>query len=623
MGRRIDANGGASNGEADASRASPRARDDAVSRLDAATVSRSGTPPLPPLAPSQYEAMLRAQYAAGVSPGSGFVPDDARASDEEDGDDEGARRRSRGRASGTEEDAKTKTRDENTAEGRAGGLVRDLMGGYGDDARGTVSSSATAGAEGRREASAAREAATSGLQTVMVGKPPRGVGNYDKPNGDDIEPVKAVPVSTSGRAKVGWVRINTLGVVNRLSMEKTKIATLLRVPLRDLRVLEPTTADSYSAAVLCRERAIVVNLEQIKVLITAEEVIMTDSQTSTVTHFLPELQTRLLRRKRLRERDPSLSTLPLNLSAADLTNMMEGQAEKAKSETSPEKELRQAQPTTDDFPFEFVALEVALEMVCNTLEVEANKVELDAKPALEALRKRVDNVNLERVRRMKTRLVRVAGRVSKVREEIQRYLDDDSDMRDMYLTRKSKQQSESLRREGSVTSPPPNGADGGQRGATAHYQLEHALSASSGRSPLGVHGVHTQSGEAHNAYFDAYDEDKDLQELEDLLETYFTHVDSTHRSLNGLNEYIDDLEDLIEIELDSQRNQLIKLELILTTATLCLTCFSVVVGIFGMNIKNNVENEHGMFLLVVLLGSAATIGMFIILLRVCRYYRLF
>ena len=50
---------------------------------------------------------------------------------------------------------------------------------------------------------------------------------------------------------------------------------------------------------------------------------------------------------------------------------------------------------------------------------------------------------------------------------------------------------------------------------------------------------------------------------------------------------------------------------------------TVVVGIFGMNIKNNVENEHGMFLLVVLLGSAATIGMFIILLRVCRYYRLF
>ena len=97
-----------------------------------------------------------------------------------------------------------------------------------------------------------------------------------------------------------------------------------------------------------------------------------------------------------------------------------------RSPDKPTTTARGASPTTEEFPFEFVALEVALEMVCN-FEVEANKVELDAKPALEALRKRVDNVNLERVRKMKTRLVRVTGRVSKVREEIQRYLDDDPD----------------------------------------------------------------------------------------------------------------------------------------------------------------------------------------------------
>ena len=167
-------------------------------------------------------------------------------------------------------------------------------------------------------------------------------------------------------------------------------------------------------------------------------------------------------------------------------------------------------PTTEEFPFEFVALEVALEMVCNSLEVEANKVELDAKPALEALRKRVDNVNLERVRKMKTRLVRVTGRVSKVREEIQRYLDDDSDMRDMYLTRKAKQESESyaatLDADASDASSPAPDATG-QRTAdrsttTARHRLEHALSVSSvtGRSPLGVHGVHAQGGDARRLF---------------------------------------------------------------------------------------------------------------------------
>jgi magnesium transporter len=473
----------------------------------------------------------------------------------------------------------------------------------------------------------------------MVGKPPKGTGNYDKPSGDALEPVKSAAQRKGG--KTGWVRLNASGNINRLVLEKSKIAALLRVPMRDLRVLEPSTSDSYSAAMLCRERAIVVNLEQIKVLITSEEVIMTDSQTATVTHFLPELQTRLLRRKRLQdEKDAAAALLlPITLSSVDLASMATSQstgsiqtpaqtqqtpgqaalrgvtaASTPSASHSPSGSIDLSQPARasaeEVFPFEFVALEVALEMVCNSLEVEANKIELDGKPALEALRKQVNNVNLERVRRMKNRLVRITGRVSKVRDEIQRYLDDDSDMRDMYLTRKAKMQnSETM----SQQETPPGRLRRDQRGGNGHPTTP-------GRSPLGVHGVHT-SESPH--FYDAYDDDKDLQELEDLLETYFTHIDSTFHSLNGLNEYIDDLEDLIEIELDSQRNQLIKLELILTTATLSLTCFSVVVGIFGMNITNDVEDKHGMFLLVVILGSFATLGLFLVLLRVCRYYKLF
>lgn len=64
--------------------------------------------------------------------------------------------------------------------------------------------------------------------------------------------------------------------------------------------------------------------------------------------------------------------------------------------------------------FEFVVLEVVLEMVCNILEVEVNKVEFDVKFVFEVFCKWVDNVNFERVRRMKTRFVRVVGCVSKV-----------------------------------------------------------------------------------------------------------------------------------------------------------------------------------------------------------------
>jgi len=613
-------------------------------------VTRSTTPPIPPLSTAVYEDLRARQRAEAISY-EAYEDAEEREVALRSSESEG-----RGERSGRDRVA----RRANGGDGGDGSndftQMLDIREEFHDDAeRKSKKSSGTMSAAAQRlaklsyvdEQSAMRSASSSptrhgangDLREVVLGKPPKGTGNYDKPSGDALEPVKASAQRKGG--KTGWVRLNASGNINRLSLEKSKIAALLRVPMRDLRVLEPSTSDSYSAAMLCRERAIVVNLEQIKVLITSEEVIMTDSQTATVTHFLPELQARLLRKKRLQdEKDAAAALLlPATLSSVDLAGMTSSQSTGAMDTTtaqvqtptqavfrgvaagstpsashSPSGSIDLSQPsragTEEVFPFEFVALEVALEMVCNSLEVEANKIELDGKPALEALRKQVNNVNLERVRRMKNRLVRITGRVSKVRDEIQRYLDDDSDMRDMYLTRKAKMENaDGL----SQHETPPGRARRDQRGGNGHPTTP-------GRSPLGVHGVHTTDG---SHFYDAYDDDKDLQELEDLLETYFTHIDSTFHSLNGLNEYIDDLEDLIEIELDSQRNQLIKLELILTTATLSLTCFSVVVGIFGMNIANDIENKHGMFLLVVILGSFATLGLFLVLLRVCRYYRLF
>ena len=54
-------------------------------------------------------------------------------------------------------------------------------------------------------------------------------------------------------------------------------------------------------------------------------------------------------------------------------------------------------------------------------------------------------------------------------------------------------------------------------------------------------------------------------------------------------------EDFVNIELDSQRNQLIKLELVLTTATLFMTMYGVVASVFGMNVRNGVEDSKGTF----------------------------
>ncbi len=57
----------------------------------------------------------------------------------------------------------------------------------------------------------------------------------------------------------------------------------------------------------------------------------------------------------------------------------------------------------------------------------------DAARAADADKRRV---NLERVRRIKSRMVRLKTRGETIREVLEKYLDDDSDMKDMNLSAK-------------------------------------------------------------------------------------------------------------------------------------------------------------------------------------------
>ena len=63
------------------------------------------------------------------------------------------------------------------------------------------------------------------------------------------------------------------------------------LPARDLRILDPQL--SYPSTILGREHAIVVNLEHIKAIITAHEVLLLNSKDELVAPFVADLQRRL------------------------------------------------------------------------------------------------------------------------------------------------------------------------------------------------------------------------------------------------------------------------------------------------------------------------------------------
>ncbi|TKY60473.1 Magnesium transporter MRS2-F [Spatholobus suberectus] len=323
------------------------------------------------------------------------------------------------------------------------------------------------------------------------------------------------------------------------------------LPARDLRILDPML--SYPSSILGRERAIVVNLEHVKGIITASEVLMINSSNPLYLRFLQDLHIRLT------NQTPSL-----------MSNDMDGEDSRNGSpvRTSEDSDAFQVRadspkisaekvtgaPAPKQLPFEFRALETCIESACRCLESEISTLEEEAYPALDELTSQLSTLNLERVRHIKSRLVALSGRVQKVADELEHLLDDDNDMAEMYLTQKL------------------NARLLDQASLKEEYNSECE--------------DNDQSDESNSEKFDKFPGLKlDVEELEMLLEAYFAQTNGILQRLSSLSEYVDDTEDYINIMLDDKRNELLQVAIIFNTLNMIVNAGIVVVGLFGMNIQ--------------------------------------
>ncbi|XVF85811.1 hypothetical protein PTKIN_Ptkin17bG0147700 [Pterospermum kingtungense] len=218
-------------------------------------------------------------------------------------------------------------------------------------------------------------------------------------------------VKKRAQSSRSWIKIDQDGNVTILELDKARIMRQCSLPSRDLRLLDPLFI--YPSTILGREKAIVVSLEQIRCIITAEEVILMNSMENNVVQYKSELC----------------------------------------------KRLQSNKDQADDLPFEFRALELALELTCMSLDAKVKELEMEIYPVLDELASSINTLNLERVRRLKGHLLALTQRVQKVRDELEHLMDDDGDMAEMYLTEKK------LRSEGNTPSElnTPTNFSGGSR----------------------------------------------------------------------------------------------------------------------------------------------------------------
>lgn len=109
----------------------------------------------------------------------------------------------------------------------------------------------------------------------------------------------AIPLNVGGgvRKKASgirqWLLLDSTGQGQLVEAGKHTVMRRTGLPARDLRILDPIL--SYPSTVLGRERAIVINLEHIKAIITAHEVLLLNSKDPFVAPFVEELQRRIMR----------------------------------------------------------------------------------------------------------------------------------------------------------------------------------------------------------------------------------------------------------------------------------------------------------------------------------------
>ncbi|KAJ9551950.1 hypothetical protein OSB04_015995 [Centaurea solstitialis] len=455
-----------------------------------------------------------------------------------------------------------------------------------------------------------------------------------------------------------WLLLDSTGQAQVVEAGKHTVMRRTGLPARDLRILDPIL--SYPSTVLGRERAIVINLEHIKAIITAQEVLLLNSRDPNVAPFVEELQRRILRQHHANTSQEGMA----HSDDTDWTNMYdlgEPQSKEVSPAVASTTILEKGDGIRADgirfdsldglklLEFEFVALEACLEAACSSLDKEARTLEKEAHPALDKLTTKISTLNLERVRQIKSRLVAISGRVQKVRDELEHLLDDDGDMAEMYLTDKLEQRLDNA----SITSVDEQDpmdeqllqpemddrvpAEGPMEGNETiregdipwmNSQQEHYF----GPNALGKDSRGTRTSMARSGINKRFD----VQELEMLLEAYFVQIDGTLNKLSThvhsqLREYVEDTEDYINIMLDDKQNHLLQMGVMLSTANLVVSAFVVVAGVFGMNITIDLFNgdtpaqkEIGMrrFLWTVGGGTTGSIFLYVIAIAWCRNQRL-
>ncbi|KAL3538786.1 hypothetical protein ACH5RR_002152 [Cinchona calisaya] len=400
-------------------------------------------------------------------------------------------------------------------------------------------------------------------------------------DGGDSQPKKRN--ASVGQQLRHWIILHSAGNTQVLEAGKHAIMGRTGLTARDLRILDPLL--NFPATLLGRQRAILVNMENIKAIITAHQVLLLNFLDPSIAPFVEELRLKIL------SHHHSFKTLGDNVDLHDLEEPQSRASivstysrrfpDKDEGQGDSKQRIAQGQDGPKLLPFEFVVLEACLESACSCLDDEVGAMEQEVHTALNKLTSNITSPNLEHVQQIKGRLIPLTKRVQKVKDELENLLNDDEDMAGMFL---SDNHVEWQLENSSISFADEEvGMDN---------EVNQSNIGDAGIQQLVVHQERTSHNANYSRTSSYISKHLHVEDLEMLLEAYFIQIDGALNKLSALREQIDDTEDYVNIMQDDRRNQLLQMVVLVMTGTLLIGVFMSVEGIFGMNIHIETFNDR-------------------------------
>lgn len=387
-------------------------------------------------------------------------------------------------------------------------------------------------------------------------------------------PTTATPPSFSLMRSLPAIKVDPSGNVYTTQILKQQLANELGLPLRDLRIVDPSYPSQIQATFTSRKKAILFCIENVKVVVQHHEALVFSPYQPEVQEFVPALQQQIIMAK-----------------SVDMFGSTGGVSR-----------------------FEHIVLEAALNVVCGNLVRKVRALSPAVTSALNGLRAEsrgldVLQTQIDELLPLKNKVDELSKRVKEIKRAITEVLCNDEDLNMMYLEPLSNISHSFEVGDESNISPLDSPIPVNINPMVAAHFVAGATMGSPDSLPPPV--------------TDVIDGIADTMNLEMLFENYLNEVEWIASEIEDIIDEITNTEESVALQLNLLNNRILRFELSLSISSFVVTCGALVTGLFGMNLLSHLETNNNVFYIVTGFLAASMMATWTSFMRFGRRERIF